>query len=98
VSTEDSLTLAVNGLLLSLYTVDFIPDLLVVVYGQGYGDLFVLADHKRFEPDGVVQLHGACVWLNGRCLLNRRPRHFQIRYARQDFLGGVTINTHAMIG
>src|SRR5262245_36954306 len=47
-TTEHSLALAVQCLLLSLDTVDFIVDTVVVSRKQGYGDLFRISNNNRF--------------------------------------------------
>src|SRR6266508_4886777 len=46
--TEHSLALAVQCLLLSLDTVDFIVDTVVVSLKQGDGDLFRISNNNRF--------------------------------------------------
>src|SRR5262245_33910236 len=96
-ATPDSPTLAMDNLLSIVPAVNPVVDLVVAVRRQRDADLPLLVNDDWLRPDGVAQLQHRRFGPRRRCALDRSPRHFQTRDARQDLLQRATIHAYQMI-
>src|SRR5262245_36959045 len=96
-SAPDGSTVAMNGPLVRVLSVDFVLDLLVVVFPQRNADVFIPGDNDRLRPDNIAKLqHGRFAALR-QCLLDRSPCHLQIDRARQHFLTRMPLRLDLMV-
>src|SRR5262249_23480557 len=102
-AAKQGLPLAMHYVLLAVVrgTVNLIIELIIVPRKQGDGYLHTRSDLDRVGPDHVEQLKYSALAvrgaLRGRGVLDRGPRHLQVRYRGHHFLLSGSVEDHEMI-